>query len=412
MTLAATGTDERCPRCRAGLVMADPAPAWCPACEWGLDAFDRHRAPRTWGLRAGDRADHWLAFRLNRRQYDSLVGRTVGRRGNPLARVAMLLLATPLLLLMPLVLAAGVYLAGSASPIGMVLGPAIIICTLVLVWPRRREEPLWQPWVVDEVSAPALFGLLRRVADAAGTPMPHEVHLDHDVNAAVTVRGIRRRRVLCVGLPLWAALDPQERVGLLAHEFGHFVNHDARRGLVVRGGLRVLHGMLGVLAGAVRGGSLWVLPVVFLGAPVLWLLSVTLLILSGRDSQRAEYLADQIATRVAGTAAVAGLFDGLLISDGLPAAVAAGHRSPADPLTWRTAAAHLRTSTPLETLALLSLRTEASLLRSHPPTGLRRRMVRSRPAQAAQIEPDEQEWAAVGRDLAPWFAKLAKRLSG
>ncbi|GAB3825860.1 hypothetical protein ACFPIJ_45395 [Dactylosporangium cerinum] len=98
MTAAAIGTHQTCPQCEGHLVVTDPAPPWCPACEWNLGAFDRHRAPRMWGLRAADRADHWLAFRLNRRQYASLASRPVGHHGNPLARAAMLLLAAPLVL--------------------------------------------------------------------------------------------------------------------------------------------------------------------------------------------------------------------------------------------------------------------------------------------------------------------------
>ncbi|MEV4510770.1 M48 family metallopeptidase [Dactylosporangium sp. NPDC049525] len=404
-------TEPLCSRCDAALVVSDTSPAWCPSCEWGLDTFDRRRAPRVWGLRAGDRADHWLAVRLNRRQYTSLAGRTVARRGNPLARVAMLLLAAPLLLLVPFFLAAGVFLTGFGNVITMLFGPVLIIGTIVLIWPRRRERH-WQPWVVDARTAPALFGLLARVAAAAGTPMPHEVHLDHDVNASTSVQGLRRRRILSVGLPLWAALDPQERIGLLAHEFGHFVNRDARRGLVVRGGFGVLRGILDVLTGSLRMGNVWILPVVVVVAPALWLLSVALLVLAGRDSQRAEYLADQIAARVAGSAAMTGLFDGLVVAGDLRAAVAASHRSLADPRAWRAAAVHLRGAATLDTARLLSLRTDASLLGSHPPTGLRRRMVRSWPVQQAQVEPAEQEWAAIDAELSPWFAKLANRLSG
>lgn len=323
----------------------------------------------------------------------------------------MLLLAAPLLLVAPFFLVAGVFLTGFGNLITMLFGPVLIIGTLVLVWPRRRERH-WQPWTVDAGTAPALFGLLARVAEAAGTPMPHEVHLDHDVNASTGVHGLRRRRVLSLGLPLWAALDPQERVGLLAHEFGHFVNHDARRGVVVTGGIRVLRNILDVLTGSVRQGNLWVLPVTVVVAPVLWLLSVALLVLAGRDSQRAEYLADQIAARVAGTAAMAGLFDGLLVAVDLRAAVTAAHRNLADPRGWRAAAVHLRGAATLDTARLLSLRNDASLLGSHPPTGLRRRMVLSWPVQEPQVAPGEQEWAAIDAELSPWFAKLANRLSG
>ncbi|MEV0565286.1 M48 family metallopeptidase [Dactylosporangium sp. NPDC050588] len=403
-------TPERCPCCDHDLVTTGTAPAWCPACEWNLGAFDARRAPRTWGLRAGDRADHWLAFRLNRRLYDSLAGRDVGGRGNPVARVAMLLLAAPLALFPPLVLVTGVYLTLSGIPFGPVVGPVLLIGLISAAWPHRRDRH-WQPWIVDRAAAPALFALLDRVAAAAGAPMPHEVRLDHDINAYVTVRGLRRRRTLSIGLPLWASLEPQERIGLLAHELGHFVNHDPRRGVVVRTAIGVLRNLLDMLASTLRMG-IWMLPLVVVVSPVLWLLSTALLILSGRDSQRAEYLADQVATRVAGSAAMEGLFDGLVVAGGLPAAMAAGHHRHADPHAWRAAAGRLRGAATLDAERTLTLRHQAALLDSHPPTGLRRRMVRSWAVHEPRVAPSDQEWTAIDHDLSPWYAKLAARLRG
>ncbi|WP_328822533.1 M48 family metalloprotease [Micromonospora rubida] len=56
--------------------------------------------------------------------------------------------------------------------------------------------------------------------------------MDGALNAYATAVGPRRRRVLCLGLPLWGSLPAQERVALLGHELGHFVNGDPRRSLL------------------------------------------------------------------------------------------------------------------------------------------------------------------------------------
>jgi hypothetical protein len=45
--------------------------------------------------------------------------------------------------------------------------------------------------------------------------------------------GLRRRRVVHIGIPLWFTLEPQPRVAVLGHEVGHFVNGDLRRSLLV-----------------------------------------------------------------------------------------------------------------------------------------------------------------------------------
>ncbi|MEU0558316.1 M48 family metallopeptidase [Dactylosporangium sp. NPDC006015] len=115
-----------------------------------------------------------------------------------MARAAMLLLATPLALVPPLPLGTGVHLTLSGTPSGHVIGPVLLIGVISAAWPHRRDRH-WQPWIVDRAAAPALFTLLDRVAAAAGAPMPHEVRLDHDINAYVTVRGLRRRRTLSMG---------------------------------------------------------------------------------------------------------------------------------------------------------------------------------------------------------------------
>ncbi|WP_238010667.1 M48 family metalloprotease [Dactylosporangium sp. AC04546] len=392
--------DKVCPGC-AGELVAD-VPAWCASCEWGLGRFDARRAPRVWGLRAADRVDHWLAFRLNRRQYDELAGRAVDERAPAGRRAGLLLVALPLALLGPACVAGGVVLTMLAGWLGV--GLALVALGVALLWPHRQADP-WGEWPLTPAEAPAFFALIRRVADAAGTPGPDAVALSHDVSAHMTLRG---RRSLVVGLPLWGALDGPERVVLLAHEMGHFVNHDGRRHVVVRAAYHTVQTLYGGVAGSARR---LVFAPLFLAVGVpLWGLFAGLLVLGGRDSQRAEDLADQVATRVGGTAAAARLLDALVTLDGLYPAMGARHLNHADPADWRTAAGQLRASTDVGLARLRSVRVDASLLVSHPPAGLRGRMVRSRPQHPPALVVDDAEWAAIDAELAPWFARLRARV--
>ena len=64
-------------------------------------------------------------------------------------------------------------------------------------------------------------------------PAPDAIVADTRWNASWALVGWRRRRVLVVGLPLLAALGPQERVAMIAHEVGHDRNGDVTRGLFV-----------------------------------------------------------------------------------------------------------------------------------------------------------------------------------
>jgi Zn-dependent protease with chaperone function len=76
---------------------------------------------------------------------------------------------------------------------------------------------------------PELFALVEAEAQAAGEPMPEDVYLTLEANAAVrqTTRG---RRALIVGVPLLHILSERELRGVIAHEFGHYSGGDTRLG--------------------------------------------------------------------------------------------------------------------------------------------------------------------------------------
>lgn len=52
-------------------------------------------------------------------------------------------------------------------------------------------------------TAPALLALIEQVATTIRAPMPQVVAVDESFNAYTTAIGPRRKRVLCLGLPLW-----------------------------------------------------------------------------------------------------------------------------------------------------------------------------------------------------------------
>lgn len=94
----------------------------------------------------------------------------------------------------------------------------------------RREE------------APALYALLDDVADAAGVRRVDVVQVSADFAVRASAYGIRRRRRLVLGYPLWMTFAPQQRVAAVAHELGHFASHDVRRGALVGVALSSLTG--------------------------------------------------------------------------------------------------------------------------------------------------------------------------
>jgi heat shock protein HtpX len=117
-----------------------------------------------------------------------------------------------------------------------------IVCVLtagailyaVVPRPQRFQPP--GPLLIRE-RHPRLFALLDDVARAAGQARPREVYLVSAVNAWVAERGgvlgVGGRRIMGLGLPLFAGLTVRELRAVLAHEFGHYAGGDTRLGGLV-----------------------------------------------------------------------------------------------------------------------------------------------------------------------------------
>jgi Zn-dependent protease with chaperone function len=108
---------------------------------------------------------------------------------------------------------------------------ALAIGVAVIMRPRfgkPREDGM-----LARREAPALHELADEVAEALDVRPPDIIVVDRRFNASWQIVGLRRRRVLTLGLPLVAILDRQERVALAAHELAHARNGDSTRGLFV-----------------------------------------------------------------------------------------------------------------------------------------------------------------------------------
>jgi hypothetical protein len=80
-------------------------------------------------------------------------------------------------------------------------------------------EPTWRLQTEPVTTAPSLYAVLRSLATATGTRPVKTVVVTTLPRISIT------RRTLRIGLPLWAGLEPQQRLAVLAHEL-----YDARRG--------------------------------------------------------------------------------------------------------------------------------------------------------------------------------------
>ncbi|MFI5492760.1 M48 family metalloprotease [Actinoplanes sp. NPDC051859] len=348
---------------------------------------------------------HRIAWRLTEGQFRTLTHRPLTPRSFTAARATILVVAVLLLLLVAAFAAGGLWLIAYDFPRLTIL-PGLALLGLAVALRPRFGGVASEVHVLTEEQAPELFALISRVATALGAPMPHIVGFDSGLGAYTTTIGLRRWRTLVLGVPLWTALDPQERVALVGHELGHFVNGDIRRLPLEHMALSTLahlahltrpsrsgyDSIIDLLVGLVQGA----VSRVILGLHLL----VTWVGL--RDSQRAEYLADDLAARAAGSRAAVGLLDSLLVTDALDTVLRREARAQRSGAAWHEAARQARTSQAeaIPLLRQLSRREEVSLFASHPPSGLRAAMLEQRPQHAAQVTLTESQSARIDDEIA------------
>ena len=407
-----------CPDCAQPTVTTGLGRPWCPSCDWNLDAT----VPVFFGWGWLDRRLHRVAVRLNATQFAALADGPLTPGTTTAARLTTMAAAVLLLAGVLAVAVLGVWLVvvdffSVSTVLGVVLlGVAYFLRPRLgrlsaLVEDRARLEP---------AQAPQLFALVERVAVAVGAPTPQVLILGYDLNAFTTTVGLRRTRVLSLGLPLWATLAPQERVALLGHELGHFVNGDVRRGpltLVAETTLARVADLFRLDGG--RGGGFIEVVVAFLTrqlgrlvAGAARALQLLLVWTSQRDSQRAEYLADEIGARAGGTEAAIGLADHGVFLVSIDTVVRREARAGNGMAAWYRAAqvARVNLAAVRPVLRRLSRHTEASLNASHPPTGLRAEMLERRPRQDAAVTLSEVTAAAIDQELAGYQKRAVREL--
>lgn len=253
------------------------------------------------------------------------------------------------------------------------------------------------------------------VAAALETRAAGVVLVDDEWNASWWITGLRRVRVLTLGLPLFRALGPQERVALVAHELAHGRNGDARRGLLVGSAWRALAELYAILAPDPYSEGVFdgILNLVF------WLVSrpvYGVLLVHGRltahDAHRAEYLADALAARVAGTEGASRLLEATLLEGVLHTHVVrlARYGDPSgliDTLADDVRAVPERGRLRRRRVAKLE---RSSLDAFHPPVAKRMEVLEARAELPAAVTLSAEDAAAIDRELAPLHAGVERHI--
>ena len=409
-----------CPLCAAPLVTETGAAPWCERCEWGLYRFEPP-VGAGWLARWLGRLSYRVAYRATSAQFRGLERASLTRPRFGAVRLAVLGVSLVLTVLTGALAAAGVWLiVAIPNVVTVTVGGVVILVAIALIPPPARFDRDHTP--LARADAPTLYALVDRLAVAVGTRPPGLIAVGPEYNAAVSQYGLRRRRVLYLGLALWGVLTAQQRVALLGHELGHFVNGDARHGLLARPAMLTLGRLARLLspgrarnAGGLVAVSELLLRVVMRPVTIaLALAQLGILALVFRDGQRAEYLADRGAARLAGTAATVELMDLLVHGEGAHTIVASQARAGHGVEAWRRAIAELRdrqTPTRLGRLRQLTVRRDSSLLASHPPSGLRSRLLEAGCRADPALRLTEDESARIDSELAAHYRRFRRDIA-
>ncbi len=390
-----------CANCGARLVSEYGAIPWCERCELGLDVYVA-RPDASWLERRVGAIAFRIAYRMTVSMFRGLVGRPHRRPGWSWARAIVIVASVALYLLVATMVGVGGWLLLHDFPSPTIVLGVLLVGIAAVLAPRFGRIGASDERLTRE-EAPALHAFVDRVAAAIGAPAPHAILVGSEFGAHSGSVGMRRQRVLWLGLALFGALPPQQRVALLAHQLGHFVNGDVRRLGLTQPALTTLGKLSGAfaapttgmrdpltgrsplslaameLASLPRASSLaglsgFVSQVLSAGFSAVHMVASAATL---QDSQRAEYFTDQRTAHIAGTAPTAAYLNVLLGGPVTASVIARSARSGETERGWRTELAVLmdRQAARISRLRQLSIRREMSLFASHPPTGLRAQLV-------------------------------------
>ncbi|WP_433223180.1 M48 family metallopeptidase [Dactylosporangium sp. CS-047395] len=317
--------------------------------------------------------------------------------------------------------------------------PGVVLLAFgVLLLPRPPGLPRYATRLRRE-DAPHLFAFVDTVAGAVGVPCPALIVLDDRFDADGATTGLLRRRYLRLGVPLFAVLDPGQRTALVAHQLAHFTTgNPLRSGLAGSADLslanlaamfeprsdtalrafqdeQIVKASLNTAgAGGMRvsGNVANVWYAEMLIRPFLWVLQQisslgrrALVTLARPDVERAEFAADTVAARTAGSAAALEMLDMLALGEPVVTVlrrhIRATRSDTPDPATWQALAREIRGH---------ATTADPPPFEGHPPITDRVRVLEAQPPLKPALSAATDAAEGVDAELATAYRRLARDL--
>ena len=303
------------------------------------------------------------------------------------ARTAILLAG-----LTGLFLAVG-YLLGGPAGMGVALVIALVMNAFAWWNSDRMLLSMYGAEEVDERRAPELYGMVRRLSERAGLPMPCVYVVRNDQpNAFATGRNPENAAVAAT-TGLLRSLSPKEVEGVMAHELAHVKNRDTLTMTItatVAGAVSMLANF-GLFFGGGRNS-----PLGFAGALLIAVLApMAAMLVQMAISRAREYEADRLGAEICG--------DPLALASALERLERGAVRIDNHAAERNPATAHVFIVNPLHA------HKADKLFSTHPSTANRVRALRGlaraqrpRPAAGPGRAPTGASWMQGPRRKGPW----------
>lgn len=374
--------------------------------------------------------DSWLARRQQayvdraaQRMFDRLSASPESFRRSP-GTIGIMVLASAVLVVAAVVLVGLAWLSFHADNWleWLLVGFGWLVVLAMLRRPHRLPDDVVLLSVSD---FPWIHRLVAEIADGVGVRPPSVIGVDVDFNAYVTTIGLGRRSAMVIGLPLWTAMEPNERLAVLGHELGHLRGGDTTRsrfvglamGMVDRVFWLIHPGDYEPWFGAGLGDEVGdgddLLLAERLAAMIQRLLALPFrlvlmlgVLLNSNERQHSEYLADRRAAGIAGSTALASYFRMDIL--GLNTVVRSAVRRGEDPFDfiaiWSAGAGARRHGTVQRDTAH---RADAT----HPPDDLRIALLEKHPVTPGPKRPGQELLHAADTEMTRLRPQLVRRFT-
>ena len=406
--------ERTCPNCNAQVPVHEGFRIWCDRCSWnvgGETRLDDEGFLARQYIRIGERYGKSMLEMLKTTPAQSLRPRWTLRKATAFSLAASVHLLTLAVLITGILLIA----TGYPSIPPMLLGAGVCVFAWIM---RPKPARVPQKDIASRENFPALYALVNDVARELGGQPIENIVVNEEFNAAYGLAGWRRVPVLWIGLPLWMALRPPERLALLGHEVAHGVNRDGTRSFIVWSALRALDKWIHFLQAPLyhaktsreilAGYVTWIFSIPFAGlqsllAQLLWL-----------DKQQAEYFADYLGATISGTDAVISTLQRLGCREHLNDVLLRNAYSTSQSGAYILGLFRQRMASlpdrEWQRLERSNLQEGARLDASHPPTAYRIDFLRAHTMASAKLIATESVMAAVDKELQTLQDRLGDRL--